>query len=115
MATINKYTFNKNDAIVSTTLTGADSVTLVQNKTSVLIVENSGASPVTLSVLGDGVTSVTCSGVGTIDLSGGLGLAVPNGTTQKFQLNPARSAYMGDSLVNITGGTTDLKAYVIES
>lgn len=115
MATINKYTFNKADTIVPVALTGTDDVTLVPSKTSVLIVENASVGNVTINLLGDGVTTKVCQGIGDVDLSGGLDFVVTASSTMKFQLNPFHAAYMGDALVNITGGTADLTAYVLES
>lgn len=115
MATLNKYTFNEEDTIVPVALTGADDVTLNASKTSVLIVENASVGDVTINVLGDGVTSKVCQGVGTIDLSGGQDFVVTASSTLKFQLHPFHSAWLGTGLVNITGGTADLTAYVLEA
>lgn len=74
----------------------------------VLYVDNGEAAPLTINVLGDGVTTTKCEGYGDIDVSLGLDVVVAAGDTETLYTR-AREAYMGASgnvvTVTVTGST----------
>jgi hypothetical protein len=113
MAVLNKYTFGAEGAIVPVTLTASDSVALDLSKKSILVIENASGGPLTVNVVGDTATSYTCSGVGSIDLTGGLDFVVADGTTFQAPLNATYKQWLGDGNLTITGGLA-ATAYVLE-
>lgn len=113
MAVINKYTFSTEESIVPTVLSATDTVLVSLSRGSVLIVDNVTASPLTVNVLGDTATTTVCSGVGSIDLTGGKDFVVAANTLLKIPLNTKYQDWLGDGNLTITGG--DLaEAYVLE-
>jgi len=113
MAVINKYNLLVEEAITPTVLSASDTVELNLAKKSVLIVENASGGSLTINVKGDTATSVNCSGVGDIDLTGGKEFTVADGTAFKFPLNATYQAWLGDGNLTITGGDLGL-AYIFE-
>lgn len=74
----------------------------------VLYIDNGEAVPLTINVLGDGVTTTKCEGYGDIDVSLGLDIVVAAGDTETLYTR-AREAYMGASgnvvAVTVAGST----------
>ena len=61
-----------------------------------LIVENNEAGSVTVNLLGDGVTTANCDGLGVIDVSAGFDFVVPSGAAISLYTSQ-RKAYLGAS------------------
>lgn len=113
MAVINKYNIVTEELIVPTVLGASDTVKVDLNKTTSLFIDNNSGGPLTVNVLGDTATSVSCKGVGTIDLTAGKDFVVADGELFKIPLNTEYQAWLGDGNLTITGG--DLaEAYLLE-
>jgi len=73
-----------------------------------LTIENNEAVPLTINLLGDGVTTIECKGYGTIDVSLGKDFVIAAGDTVVINTNPI-SGYLGikgnNVAVTITGST----------
>ena len=80
-----------------------------------LVIENNEAVPLTINLLGDGVTSFNCPGVGTVDLSAGVDLVVPAGATATIYTAKV-SEYCGatgnNTVLTVTGSTAPSLGYV---
>jgi hypothetical protein len=113
MATLNKYTFGAEAAIVPVTLTASDDAIVDLSKKTTLVVFNGTAGSLDINVVGDTATSATCSGIGSIDLTGGKTFTVGIGATFQFPLNTKYKEWLGDGNLTITGGT-GAEAYILE-
>lgn len=60
-----------------------------------LVIVNNEAVPLTINLLGTGVTSFTCNEIGPVDVSGGYDLACPAGQTTVLAMQ-SRDGYFGD-------------------
>ena len=122
MATIAPVAGNASGAtnIVKTALTGTDDLAVKAGFTQLLVLENTGASTPTVNILGDQATTVACNGIGDpIDVSGGFDVVfTASGTDGAVQIIPLSSisAYTNDAgnAPAVTGGTSDIEAYIIE-
>ncbi len=122
MATIATVAGNASGAtnIVKTALTGTDDLLVNSGSTQLLVLENTGAATPTINILGDLADTVSCSGLGdAIDVSGGFNVALTaEGSSGAIQIIPLSSisAYTNDaaSTPAVTGGTSDVLAYIIE-
>lgn len=74
-----------------------------KNFKQILTIENNEAVPLTINLLGDGVTSFDCGGVGAIDVSGGKDIIVAAGKTVAINI-PELNGYMGavGNIVDVT-------------
>lgn len=122
MATIATVAGNASGAtnITRTELTGTDDLLVKAGATQLLVLENTGASTPTVNILGDQATEVNCPGIGDpIDVSGGLDIVfTASGTAGAIQIVQLSSisAYTNDAANTpaVTGGTSDVEAYIIE-
>ncbi len=85
-----------------------------KNFKQILNIENNEAVPLTINLLGQGVTSFECPGVGTIDVSTGKDIVVAAGDIITINI-PELNGYMGapDNTVDlaITGSTAPSLAF----
>lgn len=96
------------NSITPVELTGSD--TLAQ-KTGTLYIDNQSASEATINLDGDGATTVNTQGAGIVDLSGGYDVVVAVGEIAIVPLTSIAAYLSGD--VAVTGGTTDVFAYIV--
>jgi hypothetical protein len=113
MAVISNYGFLTEEVIVPLVLGASDTAVVDLSKKSNLIVRNDTAGILSLVVIGDTATTTNCSGVGDIDLTGGLTFDVGIGETYKFPLNATYKDWLGDGTLTITGGDA-AEAYILE-
>lgn len=100
-------------AVAPTALTGADTLVYKPAVNQVLYLYNTTASPVTITIDGDGGTTVSPPGLGgTVDVSAGYAIAVAAGTVQAVQLRSISSFLQGT--VAVTGGVAGCTAWVQE-
>ena len=89
--------------IVKTTMTASDTLSYSPSGLQTLFLENTTASPVTVTIDGDGATSFAPGGIGkTIDLTAGLAVVVPANGTVGVQLRQIARYLSGT--VALTGG-----------
>ncbi|QJD55169.1 hypothetical protein Psm1vBMR14_gp17 [Pseudomonas phage MR14] len=99
--------------VAPTALTGADTLVYSPGKLQTLYLYNTTAASVTVTLDGDGATSVTPSGLGApIDVTGGYAIAIAAGTLRAVAL-PSVRAYLAGT-VNVTGGVAGVTAWVAE-
>lgn len=90
--------------VTITTLTGTDSFTYDASKKPVLVLNNVTAGPLTVTIDGDGASSVTVPGAGAFDISAGFSTAsIPAGGVYSIPLNSI-GAYLAGTIA-VTGGT----------
>lgn len=100
-------------AVGPTDLTGTDSLVYKPAVNQVLYLYNTTASPVTVTIDGDGGTSVSPPGLGgPVDVSAGYAITVAAGTVQAVQLRSISSFLQGT--VAVTGGVTGVTAWIQE-
>ncbi len=105
--------------ITKTELTGADDLLFTAGTTQSLVLENTGASTPTVNLLGDQATTARCAGLGDpIDVSGGFNIPLTANGTEGDSVILVLSdiaAYLADStnMPAVTGGTSDVNAYII--
>ena len=79
-----------------------------KNYHQTLTIANGEAVPLTINLLGDGVTTVVCPTYGTLDVSGGKDVVVAAGATEAINL-PALASWFGADgntvTVTVTGST----------
>lgn len=109
MATITSTTISSltSAAVVSTTtLDGTDdALSFSATYRNILILENGTGSALSPVLSGVGADTVTVSGLGDVDVSGGTDVfgTIADGETKAFMINTVKD-YLADS-VTITGGT----------
>lgn len=89
------------------TLTSADTLTYDPSKKQLLVLHNTTGGSLTLTIDGNGGTTVPVDGIGSVDVSAGLAIAVPAGASRSVLLSSIRHYLQG--VVNLTGAAT-LKA-----
>ena len=90
--------------IAETTLDGSsDTFTFNASQSPLLILANNSGSTLTPVITGDGSTTITCDGVGPVDVSGGFSQAIANGETFAIRLNTRRGYLEGT--IAIASGT----------
>ena len=98
--------------VTETTLDGStDTITFNPSKSPLLILSNSTAGSLTPVISGDESTTVTCPGVGEIDVLGGVSQLIADGEVFALRLS-SRADYLEGS-ITVTGGT-GLVAQLIE-
>lgn len=115
MAAVTKTVRSRNPQnFVPVTMTAADTMVYEAGKRQELILENTTASAVTLTIDGAGATNVPVRGTGgkTFDVSAGLAVTVPAGIGQstRVELDSITSYLVGN--IALTGGT-GLKATLL--
>lgn len=86
-----------------TTLTAADTITFSPSKKQLLVLRNGTGASLTLVIDGASGTTVTASGVGVIDVSGGYSITVAASASKAVVLGTI-SAYC-QGVVNLTGAS----------
>lgn len=115
MATITATNAKVTGSVTATevTLTGtSDIFTYTANKSSILVLRNPTASPISPVIDGDGASTVAVSGVGNVDISGGYEVgAIAADAVEVVRLDTVREYLAGD--IEITDGS-GLTAILLE-
>lgn len=115
MALINPTSVNGLGGVstpASTTLTAADTLTYKTGTRQVLLLTNPTAADITVTIDGDGATTIAPAGYGgTISVADGKAITVPDGESRIVRLQDIAAFLKGT--VNVTGGT-GLVAYLLE-
>lgn len=99
-------------SVTVTTLGASDTFTYNSTKKPVLVLNNVTAGALTPNIDGDGATTVQCTGVGTIDVSGGFDVSsVAAGETVAIPLNSI-SAYLSGTIA--LTGADGMEAQLLE-
>ncbi len=112
MATITQTTFGVTVGevtVTDTTLTATNTFTFTRNSGQILILRNPTGAPIAANIDGDGGTTVSVSGVGAVDVSGGYDLTVAAGATVAIKLDTIYQYLSGT--IAVTG--TDLVASIL--
>lgn len=113
MATIGKFTGGVNTpaTVTETALTGTD--TFTYDSSGVLVIRNSTAGSVTVTLHGSTATGTKlCEGGGSIDLSTQLSIALPAGAVKSIKLGSIRDFLKGT--IAVTGGAAGVFAYILK-
>lgn len=84
-----------------TTLSADDTITFDGRKKQLLVLRNTTGGSLTATIDGDGGTTVTKPGLGTVTVSGGYAIAVPAGESRAVVLSSISDYCQG--VVHITG------------
>ena len=99
-------------AVTVTTLGASDTLTYNASKAPVLILNNVSGGALTPNIDGDGGSTVSCPGVGAVDVSGGITLAsIGAGASVAVPLASIGGYLSG--VVTVTGGTA-IEAQLLE-
>jgi hypothetical protein len=90
-------------AAAISTLTSSDTITFDSRKKQLLVVRNNTGSSVTLKIDGDGGTTVTKPGIGSVTVSGGYDTVIANGACAAVVLGSIRDYCQG--VVTLTGAS----------
>lgn len=91
-------------AVTVTTLTSSDTFTYTASKDPVLILNNVTGGALTVTIDGDGATTVAVQGVGSVDVSGGYSTgSIASGDTVAIPLDTISQYLQGT--ITMTGGT----------
>ena len=113
MATIGIFTggVNTPSTITETDLTGTD--TFVYDASATLVLRNSTAGSVTVTLTGSASTgSKLVDGGGTVALSGGVPVVVGAGAVKSIKLGSIRDFLKGT--IAVTGGSAGVFAYILK-
>ena len=113
MATIGIFTGGVNipSTITETALTGAD--TFVYDSSATLVLRNSTAGSVTVTLRGSLATGAKlCEGGGSVDLSTPLSIALPAGAVKSIKLGSIRDLLTGT--IAVSGGVAGVFAYILK-
>ena len=101
------------DRVVTvTTLTASDTFTFNTNKGPLLVLNNVSAGALTVTIDGDGGSTVGVAGIGDVDVSGGFVTSeIAIGATIAIPLNSIFQYLLGT--IAVTGGT-DIEAQLLE-
>lgn len=113
MATIGTFTggVNTPSTITETALTGTD--TFVYDSSATLVLRNSTASSVTVTLRGSLATgNKLCDGGGIVDLSVPLSIALPAGSVKSVRLGSIRDILTGT--IAVAGGVAGVFAYILK-
>lgn len=113
MAVLSPVNISGNGAITTTpaVLTSADTLVYNHGLTQILNLANTSGSSITLTIDGDGGTTVSVDGIGSVSVAAGLAITVPNNEARTVRLGSIREYLKGT--VNLTGGT-GLRAQLFE-
>lgn len=113
MATIGTFTggVNTPSTITETALTGTD--TFVYDASGTLVVRNSTAGSVTLTITGSTATTTKIvDGGGTVPLSPGVSIVVAAGAVKAIKLGSIRDFLTGT--ISVAGGVAGVFAYILK-
>lgn len=100
-------------AVAPTPLTGADTLVYSPGKLQTLYLYNTTAGSVTVTIDGDGGTTISPPGLGgTVSVAAGYAVAVAAGTLQAVALSSIKAFLTG--VVNVTGGVAGVTAWIHE-
>ena len=85
-----------------TTLTASDTITFNPAKVQILLVTNTTAGALTLTIDGDGGSTVNVAGIGAINVAAGKNIVVPATTGSKLITLSTISAYL-QGVVTLSG------------
>lgn len=113
MAVLSPINISGNGAITATptVLTAADTLVYNAGVTQILNLANTSGSAITVTIDGDGGTTVPVDGIGSVSVVSGLAITVPNNEARTVRLGSIRHYLQGT--VNLTGGT-GLRAQLFE-
>lgn len=115
MASLTKQTFTNQVNIIAKEDLNTAPHTLAWESSTFLVFENNELVPLTINLLGDGVTSVGFAGYGDVTVSGGFDVIVPAGDTVTVPLNSV-SKFLGaqnnNVTISVTGSTAADLAFV---
>ena len=98
--------------VTRTTMTASDTFTYNPNARAVLLLDNITAGPLTVTIDGNGGTTVPVAGIGNVDVSSGFSTAsIAAAATLAIPLD-AISAYL-QGTITLTGGT-GIRATLLE-
>jgi H+/Cl- antiporter ClcA len=90
--------------VIETTLGASDTLTFKSGSNQVLTIRNDTAGAITPNIVGDSATTVSVSGYGSVDVSGGYTTpSIAVGETFGIPLDSIRKYLSGD-VVTVTGG-----------
>lgn len=109
MAAITAINANQVGAFIAaiSTLSADDTITVDAGKKQLLVLTNTTGGALTCTIDGDGGTSVSVPGLGTVSVAAGLAIAVPAGESRAVVLSTIRHYCQG--VVHLLGAAT-LKA-----
>lgn len=113
MATIGIFTggINTPETVTETALTGTD--TFVYDASATLVLRNSTAGSVTVTLHGSTVTGTKlCEGGGTVPLASGVSIAVAAGAIRSIKLGSIRDFLTGT--IAVAGGVAGVFAYILK-
>ena len=113
MATIGTFTggVNISSTITETALTGTD--TFVYDSSATLVLRNSTAGSVTVTLRGSLATGTKlCDGGGSVDLSVPISIALPAGSVKSIRLGSIRDLLTGT--IAVAGGVAGVFAYILK-
>lgn len=90
-------------AAAISTLTSSDTITFDTRFKQLMVVRNATGSSVTLKIDGDGGTTVTKPGVGSVTVSGGYDIVIADGASAAVVLNTISDYCQG--VVTLTGAS----------
>lgn len=96
--------------VTEQTLTASDTLTFTPARKQLLVLRNDTAGALTATIDGDGGTSVSVQGVGSVSVAAGLAIAVPANSVRAVVLSTV-SAYC-QGVVSVTGGA-GIKAQLV--
>lgn len=91
-------------AAAITTLSADDTITIKPSKKQLLVLRNTTAGSLTVTVDGSTGTTAAAPGIGTVDVSGGYAIVLAAGVSKAVVLSTI-SAYC-QGVVHLTGGAT---------
>lgn len=91
-------------AAAITTLSADDTITFLPTKKQLLVLRNTTAGSLTVTIDGSTGTTVAAAGVGNVDVSGGYAIVLAAGASKAVVLSTV-SAYCA-GVVHLTGGAT---------
>jgi hypothetical protein len=101
------------NTIVQTELTGADTFAASNSARQLLVVRNDTLASVTINIAGADADTVNLAGLApSIDISGGYDLIVPADAVRSVTISSIKEYLVG--AIAVTGGDTDVFAYIIE-
>ena len=113
MATIGSFTggVNTPSTVTESELTGTD--TFVYDASATLVLRNSTAGSVTVTLHGSLATGTKlCEGGGSVDLSTPLSIALPAGAVKSIKLGSIRDLLTGT--IAVAGGVAGVFAYILK-
>lgn len=105
MAAISSINASQNGAFTAaiSTLTADDTITFDAKKKQLLVLRNTTGGSLTVTIDGDGGTTVSVPGIGSVSVSAGLGINVPAGESRAVVLSTVKHYCQG--VVHLLGAS----------